>query len=245
MSGIFICGTDTGVGKTVVTGLLAKYLLEKGLNAVTQKWIQTGSGDKDLIDNDYHYQLIGNAMQTTTKTRVKEKILDSNITKYKSYIIPYRFAIPASPHLAAKLEGKKISVRKIIECFKTLEKNFDFVIVEGTGGLLVPISEKVLIIDIVKKIDLPVVIVSGNRIGTINHTLLTIEALRKRNLKVLGIIFNSTSRNENKIILEDNPKIVKKISRCEILGVLPFKKNVDKLYDEFKLIGEKIIYESN
>lgn len=243
MGGLFICGTDTGVGKTMVTGLLAKYLLEKGINAITQKWIQTGIEDIGLIDNDYHYQLpVPGKVKTKTKTsaRAKEKTLDSNITKYKSYINPYRFAFPSSPHLSAKLEGKKISVRKIIESFKTLEKSFDFVVVEGTGGLLVPIDEKILIVDIVKKLVLPVIIISENKLGTINHTLLTIEALRKRNMKVLGVIFNSASKNKNKIILEDNPKIVKKISECEILGVLPYRKNVGDLYKIFKSIGHKI-----
>ena len=125
----------------------------------------------------------------------------------------YSFKLAASPHLAAKAEGKAIKVKKIKDALKKLGKKFDIVIVEGTGGLLVPLTEKKLLIDAVKELDLPVLLVSANRLGTINHTLLSLEALCARKMRVLGVVFNNISKNEKSLILKDNPEIVKKFFR--------------------------------
>ena len=99
---------------------------------------------------------------------------------------------------------------KIKKALKKLARAHDLVIVEGTGGLLVPLDEKHLFVDIIKELDLPIILVSANKLGTINHTLLSLEALKSRKIRVLGVIFNNISRKENKLILKDNPKIVKK-----------------------------------
>ena len=107
-------------------------------------------------------------------------------------------------------EGRTINIKKIKAALKRLSKKFDFVIVEGTGGLLVPITEKTLLIDLVKELNIPVLLVAANRLGTINHTLLSSEALKRRKVKMLGVVFNSVSEKENALISEDNPRIVKK-----------------------------------
>lgn len=168
---IFVAGTDTGVGKTVVTKLLARYLSDRGYKVAAQKWVETGVARSRAL---------------------------------------YSFKLAASPHLAAKGEGKKIDVAKIKKALKTLSQKYDFVIVEGTGGLLVPLDGKTLFIDIVQRLKLPVVLVAANKLGAINHTLLTLEALRARKIETLGVIFNNVSNRENPIILKDNPMIVKK-----------------------------------
>ncbi len=171
---IFIAGTDTGVGKTVITKLLAKHVSDSGLRVAVQKWVETG------------------------------------VTKSPAV---FKFKLPASPHLASRAEGKKINIARIISELKKASKASDIVIVEGTGGLMVPITEKKLLIDIVKDLDIPVLLVAANRLGSINHTLLSLEALKKRKMRIAGIVFNTVSRRANSLILKDNPKIVKKFSK--------------------------------
>lgn len=122
----------------------------------------------------------------------------------------YSFKLAASPHLAAAHEGRTIDTRKIKTSLAKLSKKFDLVIVEGTGGLLVPITERMLFVDLVKKLKIPVLLVAANRLGAINHTLLSVEALKRRKVKLLGIVFNSISKNRGALISEDNPRIVKK-----------------------------------
>lgn len=174
---VFIAGTDTGVGKTVITRLLSRYLSQKGYSVATQKWVVTGASKKK-----------------------------------ESVNLPYSFKFASSPHLAARLEKRKIDIKKIKKSLETLSKRFDFVVIEGTGGLLVPLNERTLLIDVVKSLKLPVILVSANSLGAINHTLLSVEALEKRKIRLVGIIFNSVSRHTNKLISEDNPKIVKKFA---------------------------------
>lgn len=224
MRGIFIAGTDTGVGKSIVTGLLAKYLREKGYKVVTQKWVQTGS--RFSADINLHLKIMG-----VSKGTIKE---------YLDCVCPYVFKLPASPHLAAKAEKKKIEITKIKKSFKLLSSKFDFVIVEGIGGALVPVNEKRLVIDIAKELGLPVLVVAQNKLGAINHILMTVEALNKRKIKILGILFNNC-KGQNKLILKDNPDIVKKITGQNVLGVLPWNKRFSLLYKRFLPIAGKII----
>ncbi len=223
MKGIFVTGTDTGVGKSIVTGLLAKYLRQKGYRVVTQKWVQTGSCFS--ADINLHLKIMG-----VSKGAIKGH-LDS--------VCPYVFKLPASPHLAAKAENKKINIARIKQSFKSLSSKFDTVIVEGIGGALVPVNEKRLVIDIAKELSLPVLVVAQNKIGAINHILMTIEVLKQRKMKILGIIFNNCP-GQNKLVLQDNPEIIRKITKQKILGVLPWNKKLDLLYKKFLPIAAKI-----
>lgn len=191
----FITGTDTGVGKTLITGLLADYFLKQGLKVITQKWIQTGSNKKESSDINQHLKLMGKTWR--------------DFKDYQKYMVPYTFKYPASPHLAAKLEKKNIFAEKIIRSFNYLKEHFDLVLVEGVGGALVPYNQKNLVIDIVKKLDIPVIIVIKNQLGAINHSLLTIEALKTRKLKIAGLVFNHFDKED--LIAKDNIRIIEKI----------------------------------
>jgi len=210
VKGIFITGTDTGVGKTVVTGFLGRFLKEEKRSAITQKWIQTGTDDNPPE------------------------------LKIHPYPAVYSFKFPASPHLAARLEKRKINKEKIKKAYKNILKMHDFVLVEGIGGALVPFNGKDLVIDIAKDLRLPCVIVVGNKLGAINHTLLTIEALKRRKIKILGIVFNNCLKEQSGAILKDNTKIIKALSDEKILGTLPYTKNLNTLYRKFTKIGKKI-----
>ncbi len=168
---IFVAGTDTGVGKTIITRLLAQALAGEGYKIAIQKWVETGVRKSAAV---------------------------------------YSFKLPASPHLAARQEGRTINIKNIKDSLKALSEEFDMVIIEGTGGLMVPLTEKKLFIDVVKELKLPVLLVAANRLGAINHTLLTLEALRARKMKIIGVVFNNLSKRANTLVMEDNPKIVKK-----------------------------------
>tara|TARA_B100000315_G_scaffold215983_1_gene215585 strand:- start:906 stop:1616 length:711 start_codon:yes stop_codon:yes gene_type:complete len=223
---LFVVGTDTGVGKTIVSGLLGRYLNEKKILTTTQKWVQSGGGNFS--------QDIAKHLQLMRKPR-------ASIKPYLKEISSYVFNFPASPHLAAKREGRTISQSRIKKDFMSLSKEFNFTIVEASGGALVPFSKRKLLIDIAKDLNLPVLIVAANKLGAINHTLLTIEALRLRRMKILGVVFNNLSKKTDLEIVNDNPKIIKAISKVSILGTLPWQRDKQKLYRAFKPMAKKIL----
>jgi dethiobiotin synthetase len=222
MRAVFIAGTDTDIGKTVVTGLLSGFLYKKGFNVITQKWVQTGF----LHAHDISIHL-----------KFMNKCLPSG---YMKYTCPHIFRFPGSPNFAAGLENKRVSIPKIKHSFCVLKKHFSPVIVEGTGGLMVPLSGRCLSVDLVERFNLPVVLVVGNRLGCINHSLLSISELKKRNIDILGLVFNNCCI-ENKKILDSNPGIVEKFGKQKILGVLPHKKNIADLRVDFEDIGNRIL----
>ena len=224
---IFVAGTDTGVGKSIFTGLLARHLLKKGHRVVTQKWVQTG------------------AVNFSQDIRTHLRLMRKTIDEYASYLpsmTPYLFEYASSPHLAGRLENKPIRISKIKKCFKYLSEHFDFVVVEGSGGILVPLGWKRLLAEVVKELHLPVMLIAENRLGAINHTLLSIEALKSRGIKIIGVIFNTSSNSsENRVVLKDNPRIVKRLTGIEVLGILPYAHKIGMLEGRFTLIGNKII----
>ena len=225
---IFITGTDTSVGKTVITGLLGRFLAAEGMNVITQKWVQTGSSE-DSPDISTHIEFMGGDAGKNEE--------------YRALTTPYILEFPSSPHLAASLEKKRIDANRIEGAFYQLEKEFDFVLVEGSGGLMVPIDEENLIIDIAENIGLGVLIVAENRLGAINQTLLTVEALKRRNMPIVGIVFNRLTELEEEVILKDNIEIIGKLTGEEVLGELGYNKDkdIDAFYKDFIPIGESIL----
>jgi dethiobiotin synthetase len=223
-NGIYVTGTDTGVGKTVVCGLLKRYLREQGYVPVVQKWVQTGADD----DVTTHRTIGG----------VTEGELD-----YDADIIPYRFILPASPHLAARQQQTRIDARRLSAAFRRLTSVFSPVIVESAGGLLVPINNRSTLLDVAQGLSLPVLLVSANRIGAINHTLLAVEALRRRNMSVIGVVFNDRSSIEDDRIRSDNPVTVHRHSGVKVLGRLTYQERLEDLQSSFGDIGREIMRE--
>ena len=182
MSVLFISGIDTDIGKTYATGMIAKALMQQGINVITQKLVQTGvaiNPDNGGINiaNDIvtHRQLMGMAMQPCD--------IDSTTC-------PYRYEKPASPHLAAKLANTVLDPEIITKSTQQLQENYDVVLLEGAGGLLVPITERLLTLDYITKQGYPIILVTSGRLGSINHTLLSLEAITSRGLKVHSVIYN-------------------------------------------------------
>jgi len=225
MKAVFVTGTDTGVGKTLVVGLLARYLREQGHRTITQKWVQTGLCE-DPSDVATHLALMGVGSEA--------------IRGHEDDVNPYTFDFPASPHLAAAREGVRIDPANIIASFEKLSQTFDAVLVEGAGGIMVPLNEETLLIDVVETLKLPVLIVAGNKLGAINHTLLTVDALQKRDIDVPGIVFNTLDPRADEAILRDNPGIVQTFARLPILGSLPWTEDSEALYGQFRAMAQEL-----
>ena len=182
MSVLFISGIDTDIGKTYATGMIAKALMQQGVNVMTQKLVQTGvainpdSGEMGIADDVItHRQLMGIPLQ----------LCDIDGTT-----CPYRYKKPASPHLSAALAGQTLNPEVITSATKSLKDNYDVVLLEGAGGLLVPITEQLLTLDYVTKQGYSVILVTSGRLGSINHTLLSLEAIKSRGLDVHSVIYN-------------------------------------------------------
>ncbi len=183
MGKIFVTGIDTDSGKTIVTGLLAKYLLQKGKNVITQKIAQTGC--KNISEDiEIHRKIMGIPLQEVDKT---------------GETCPYIFNYPASPHLSARMEGIEINPQKIMDCANSLQKKYDIVLMEGVGGLIVPLTENYTVLNFIENNKLDIILVASSKLGSINHTLLSLEILKQRNIRVKYLIYNNLTKNENPI----------------------------------------------
>lgn len=191
----FVSGIDTDVGKSYATGYFASLLNKEGLKTITQKFIQTGNADisEDII---LHRKIMGIKLQEVD---------------YQKLTMPEIFSYPCSPHLASKIDDRPIDYDKIKDAAKSLLQKYDIVLQEGAGGLMVPLSENYLTIDYVKNNHLPLVFVTSGKLGSINHTLLSFEAIKARNIKVAAIIYNTYCVHYDKMIVDDTYRYIKNI----------------------------------
>ncbi len=202
--GIFITGTDTDIGKTISTFVLGTLFQEKNINVGVMKPIQCSGQDSVFLKSSLN---------------LDDKIDDIN---------PFFAKDPISPHLAFKRSRKRINIEKIKRIYQSLLEKYDVVLVEGAGGLSVPIKDNYLMSDLAKDLDLDVVIISSFKLGTINHTLLTVEQARDKGLSVRGVIFNESTRIKKSIVEETNPEAIKVFGKVSILGCIPYLKNFTK-----------------
>jgi len=229
MKGVFVTGTGTGVGKTVVCGLLAGFLRARGVRVTTQKWVETGVADGPS-DIDVHRRLMGDPVPGPEPPPGDRA--------------PYRFSLPASPHLAAASEGRRVDPAVIEAAYRRLAETHDAVLVEGAGGFLVPLSERLLTGDLVARIGLPVLVVAGNRLGCVNDALLTVEAVRRRGVPLLGIVFNRmppAGDGPRAEVLADNPRIVAEITRAPVLGEVPLLPEPARGAEAFAPVGRAFL----
>jgi dethiobiotin synthetase len=158
--------------------------------------------------------------------------------EWTGYSSPSRFKHPVSPNVAAEIEQKQVDLDGIRKAYAELEKNYDFLIIEGIGGLMVPLHPKYYVTDLIREFKLPIVVVSKPGLGTINHTLLTVDAARIRGLEVKGIIFNRVPRTNLSISEMTNPKVVSELTKVPILGSLPDIDDLDPLRGKFGSLKE-------
>lgn len=229
MKGVFVTGTGTCVGKTVVCGLLAGFLRAQGMRVTTQKWVETGVTDGPS-DIDVHRRLMGDP-DATAEPPLADRC-------------PYRFSLPASPHLAAAREKRRVDPAVIEAAYRRLAETHDAVLVEGAGGFLVPLSEELLTGDLVARIGLPVLVVVGNRLGCVNDVLLTVEAVRRRGIPLLGLVFNRLPGEGDGTaadVLADNPRIVVEIARTPVLGEVPLLSDPACGAEAFATVGRAFL----
>ncbi len=226
--GIFITGTDTEVGKTIIAGGLARLIRNMGINVGIMKPVETGGKYKKgkLIGKDTEYLIRMSKIQDTYR-----------------HINPYVFEHPLAPYVAAELEGKKIYKKKILTSFRNLTDKYDFLVVEGCGGFLVPVTSNYMISDLAGDMKLPIIIVSRAGLGSINHTLLTLNHAQRSGLKVLGVIINKTSKNIQ-ISEKTNPQVIRAFGGVPILGIIPYtsgRKSMDAAVNKYVDI-ESVLY---
>ena len=192
MKGIyFISGIDTNIGKSIATGWLAGQLLNQNVKVITQKLVQTGNKEYSE-DIELHRKIM------------KIEMLPEDISKLTAPVI---FSYPSSPHLAAKIDKKELDIDAITLSSKILKERYDVVLLEGAGGLMVPLTPDLLTIDYISQQNYPIILVTSGRLGSINHTLLSLEAIKNRNLKLYSVIYN-LSPYTDEVIVQDSLKII-------------------------------------
>ena len=137
-------------------------------------------------------------------------------------ICPQQFALPAAPTVAARVAGTALDLVAIREAHAALRSDHEFMLVEGAGGLLVPFDSGTTMADLALRLGLPVLLVARASLGTINHTLLSVQAIRSRGLQLVAIVFNRTSNAEADFIEQDNPEIVRSFANCDSILQFPF-----------------------
>ncbi len=203
---LFVTGIDTGVGKTLATGHLAAAFASTGRRVITQKLVQTGcdGASEDILE---HRRIMQCGLLPDDQAGLT---------------CPYCFSFPASPHLAAAREGRRIDVDTIIQAADTLAQRHDILLIEGAGGLCVPLNEETTILDLLTRQRWPTVLVSTPRLGSINHTLLSLDALRVRDIPIAGILYNLHPGNHPEIVAD-----TRRVIRRALLAINPAASLVD------------------
>jgi dethiobiotin synthetase len=201
--GIFVTGTDTGVGKTMVSAALAHFLTARGLKVGVMKPAESGVSDPADLGDD------GKLLQWAASSQ-------DDLTE----ISPYRLRAPLAPAQAAEKEKCFIDFSRLVATAHTLGQRHDFLIIEGAGGLMTPLSGGLLMADLAKEIGLPLLVVTTARLGTLNQTLLTIFAARQMGIPVAGYMINRMPAQPDEAA-ERAPHTLSSLASADILGVLP------------------------
>ncbi len=186
MTTIFITGIDTDVGKSVACGALANSLLQSGHHVFTQKWVETGC---DMVSQDLE-----------THAEIAQTQFNTSAQDLHS---PYRFEYPASPHLSAELANSEIDTDYLVAQTKELETQCQHLLIEGAGGLCVPLNKSTLLIDLIKQLSLSIILVTSSKLGSINHTILSLKTCQQYNIDVKALIYNHFPRKDD-IIFNDS-----------------------------------------
>ena len=204
VKGIFVTGTDTEIGKTVIAGGLAAILKQADVNVGVMKPISTG----DMTDAEY----LKHAAQVDDPLHL---------------INPVSLCHPLAPSVSANIEGKHVDMSQISKAYSILKQKYDYLIVEGVGGIAVPINDDKLVVDLIKYLGLPIIIVANAGLGTINHTMLTVEYARQHQITILGIVLNMFQSEKTSLAELTNPVEIERVTQIPVLGVVPFDEQID------------------
>ncbi len=198
---IFITGTDTGVGKTVVTAALASWCNRQGLSTGVLKPIETGVTDGVPLDGRFHK-------------------LAADLSESLDEIVPVQYDEPLAPSVAADRKGETVPLEHADRAFQKLSDKHDLLFVEGAGGLLVPINDEQTMADLAAAWRLPILVVARPSLGTLNHTALTVEVARQRGLDVMGIVLSGFPEDPD-VAEQTNPAELERLTDTRVLGKLP------------------------
>lgn len=222
-AGYFITGTDTGVGKTVVAAALALAAKERWGDAAVMKPVESGcvlrNGSLVPADAVYHKKMV-------------------ELSEPVEMLCPVRLRRPLAPLTAAELENRPVSRADWMPAYRHLAGKYQVVFVEGAGGLSVPVSDGYMFSDMAREMELPLIIVARAGLGTVNHTLLTLEHAASKGLRVAGVIYNRNRRGRLSTAEKTGPGLVRRISGAAILGLFPFIHSKSRA--ELLRVGRKI-----
>jgi dethiobiotin synthetase len=213
---VFITGTDTEIGKTTIASGLAWLLRKNGVKVGVMKPFATSS---DVYSNSYR------SHDTASLAKA------ADIKEPDHRLNPVFIQLPASPLMAAEILHKTVDMKMVTKEFGILKKKYDFTVVEGIGGVMVPITKKVSLLDVMKRMKLPTIIVSSPKLGSINHTILTINACKANKIPILGIIFNQMPMDPS-IVESMTPNYIERLTDTNTICVIPFMDDCN-----FKEIG--------
>jgi len=222
-AGYFITGTDTGVGKTVVAAALALAAKERWGDVAMMKPVESGcalrNGNLVPADAVYHKRMV-------------------ELSEPVEILCPVRLRRSLAPMTAAELENRRVSRADWMPAYRRLARKYKAIFVEGAGGLSVPVSEGYMFSDMAREMELPLIIVARAGLGTVNHTLLTLEHAASKGLRVAGVIYNRNRRGRLSTAEKTGPGLVRRISGAANLGLFPFIHNKSRA--ELLRVGRKI-----
>lgn len=224
MNGLFVTGTDTGIGKTVLSALLLAELRRRGINAAPMKPVQTGCGILDTRCSTLD-QASSIKHQTLSVPDLDYSLsmasMEVSEEDYQN-MSPYTFEPACSPHLAAEMAGVGIDIAELVIAARTLMSEYEFVIAEGAGGVLVPLNSCETMLDLMQALKFPILLVARPGLGTINHTLLSIRALRADGFDIAGIVLVAGTEDKPGFIEEDNIATIEHFGKIPVLGTIPY-----------------------
>ena len=228
MRGLFVTGTDTGVGKTVVVAALGAVLRARGMDVGVSKPVATGA------------------------TRLDGKLVSSDAAFIRSVagvddpmeeICPLLFEMPAAPNVAARRENRTIEVDRIRRALRGLSARHDYILIEGIGGWRVPITDTFTVRELAVELKVPVLVVARAELGTINHTVLSVEAVRSTGLPIVGIVMVRTRPGDDPTVAT-NPEQIENLTGIDVLGTVPFDPEVSvedgRAGNVIELIGQHV-----
>ncbi len=210
--GLFITGTDTGVGKTVVTAAILAWLHHQGLKAGVMKPIETG------VDRE-----CSSASNSDALFLMECGEIEDDLTQ----VCPIRLKPAASPFQAARIENLSLQPETILSAYRTLSEKYDWMLVEGIGGVRVPITRDYGVLDLMRDLGLPAVVVARYQLGTLNHTLLTLDTLKQNGILVRGVIFNRSGPEAPDTLEQAQPRLIEELSGTKALGEFPYIDNLN------------------
>ncbi len=215
MRGVFVTGTGTGVGKTVVAAGLLKALIDSGVSAFPAKPVQTGCTEIDgvLSAPDLEFSL-----------KVADLSPDEDLM---DLMCPFRYSLASSPHLAGRMTGVYADVNTIIEKMDQLFEKCDFQVAEGAGGVLVPLNDSEKMLDLMVELGWPVVLAARGDLGTINHSLLSLAVLKNAGLQIAAVVVNHLTEDVS-IVTRDNPRAIAHYGESVRIVEIPYVRNQEE-----------------